>query len=162
MNKLIDASDVARRDKMASVAAWVRSVSMLRVAEGKIEKAWDGTSVSDEAVEAMVNTGRVGAECIYCGKHEYVSFAEPIFFCMDCGNANSGAAMRVTFPQDWAEVEAALIARPIFPGPGLDEVQAVFRSRPVMRELKRNWKAGVTAKELKAENSHYKFGGSND
>lgn len=154
MNKLIDASDVARRDKKNSVAEWVREISMLRVSEKKILKMWDGKSIGGEAVEAFVNTGRVLAKC-GCGNHEYVCAKEPIFFCMQCGNGNSGEARPVALPQDWAEIEAALIARPIFPGPGLDEVQAVFRSKPVMPGWKRNWTPDVSLEDLLNENSMY-------
>ncbi len=158
MNKLISASDVARRDKKKSVAEWVRDISALKVHEKKILAVWDGKSISGEAVKAFVNTGRILAGC-ECGNHEYVCFEEPIFFCMQCGNGNSGAARPVEFPQDWAEIEAALIARPIFPGPGLDEVQSIFRSRPVMSAWKRNWTPDVTLETLLAENARYQNGG---
>lgn len=160
MNKLITASDVARRDKKNSVAEWVREISMLRVSEKKILQGWDGKSVEGEPVYAFVNTGRVLAKC-KCGNHEYVSAREPIFFCMQCGNNNSGSARPVEFPQDWAEIEAALIARPIFPGPGLDEVQAIFRSKPVMPGWKRNWTRDVSLEALLNENSMYQTIGGN-
>lgn len=158
MNKLIDAGDVARRDKKKSVAEWVRDISALKVHEKKILSVWDGKSVGGEGVLAFVNTGRILARC-ECGNHEYVCFDEPIFFCMQCGNGNSGEARPVLFPLDWAEIEAALIARPIFPGPGLDEVQSVFRSRPVMPGWKRNWTPDISLEELLAENEKYKIGG---
>jgi hypothetical protein len=158
MNKLITASDVAKRDKKTSVAAWICDVSRMRVIEGKIATAWDGKQMGGEPVRVMVNNGRVLARCEPCNKHEYVSPTEPIFFCMECGNGNSGMARPVEFPVDWNEIAAALIARPIFPGPGLDEVQAMFRSRPVMRDLKRNWDVDIPLEQLRDENRNYGIG----
>lgn len=157
MNKLISASDVAKRDRKKNVAAWICDISGVRVMEKKINKGWDGKTMLEEPVVPFVNNGRVLARC-ECGNYEYVSAKEPVFFCMQCGNGESGAARPVAFPQDWAEIEAALIARPIFPGPGLDEVQAMFRSKPVMRDWKRNWSVGVTLADLLAENDLYKIG----
>ena len=157
MNKLISADDVAKRDKKKNVAVWICDISAVRVSEKKIFKGWDGKSVNDDPVYAFVNNGRLLARC-GCGNHEYVSAQERIFFCMQCGNENSGVARPVVFPQDWEKIEAALIARPIFPGPGLDEVQAVFRSRPVMPAWKRNWTPDITLEQLLVENDLYKTG----
>jgi hypothetical protein len=160
MNKLISADDVAKRDKKSSVKTWICDVSAMLVHQGKIQKAWDGKSVSGEMVQVMVSNGRVMARCEDCGNYEYVSAQENIFFCMSCANGGSGEARPVEFPEDWAAIVAALIARPIFPGPGLDEVQAVFRSRPVIRELKRNWSPGITLVQLLEENTSYGLGGA--
>lgn len=158
MKKFITASDVAKRDKKESVKQWICDVSALRVSQGKIQLGWDGKMISGDAVDVIVNNGRVMARCPHCGQHEYVSPREKVFFCMECGNDNSGEARPVEFPQDWARIEAALIARPIFPGPGLDEVQAVFRSRPVVRELKRNWTSAISVETLLEENRRFGIG----
>jgi ribosomal protein L37E len=160
MNKLIYADDLVKRDKKQSLAAWICDVSGVRVAQGKMEKGWNGKSVGGAVVQVLVANGRVLAKCDQCGGHEYVSAKERIFFCMECGNGNSGEARPVEFPQDWDAISAALIARPIFPGPGLDEVQAVFRSRPVIRELKRNWSPEIELAQLIEENNHYGLGGT--
>jgi ribosomal protein L37E len=160
MNKLIYADDVVRRDKKGSVAAWICDVSAMRVHEKKIALAWDGASVGVDAVFAFVNNGRVIARCDFCGNHEYVSQKEPFYFCMSCGNHDSGQVRPVIFPPDWMRIEAALVARPIFPGPGLDEVQAVFRSRPTIQALKRNWTQSVSLGELIEQNMNYGIGGA--
>ena len=159
MNKLISADDIVKRDKKTTLRVWIVDVSTMRAHEGKIVQRWDGKRIEGEAVQAVVNNGRLLAQCAVCGGHEYVSPREKIFFCMSCGNDGSGAARPVEFPSDWAGIEAALIARPIFPGPGLDEVQAVFRSRPVMRGLARNWAQPITLDQLTEENKAYGIGG---
>ena len=158
MNKLIDAKDVATRDKKASVKAWMVEISALRVHQKKITVGWDGGAVNgDVSVNAFVNNGRVLARCGSCGSHEYVDEETRLFFCMECGNENSGQAYRVIFPDDWHEIKRALVARPIFPGPGLDEVQAMFRSKPVLPSLKRSWNGEALA-ELKEVNLRFKLG----
>jgi hypothetical protein len=151
MNKLIDATDIARRDKKSGVREWLMETSVLKMSQRGGDVCWDG-SVDGEPVDVLVNKGRVLARCGVCGGYEYVCKAEPIFFCLSCANNGSAAAKPVRFPDDWDRIERALIARPILPGYGRNEIEAVLSSRPVIRNLTRTWTPGKSAEQLEAEN----------
>jgi ribosomal protein L37E len=150
MNRLITAKDIAKRDNMIGVGAWIRSASARQVQLKRITVAWDGRTVNGEPVQAFVNTGRVLAQCPICGRHEYVDDQEPIFYCTTCGNGGSVAARPVEFPEDWGEIKAALLKRPIVEGFGRNEIEKVLNSKP--ENLARDWRPGVKAEELEEEN----------
>lgn len=149
--RLITAKDIAKRDSMINVGAWIRAASGRQVALKRITCAWDGRTVNGEPVQAFVNAGRILAQCPICGRHEYVDPAEPIFYCTTCGNGGSVAARPVKFPDDWERIEAALLAREIMPGYGRNEIEQVMNATPV--GLAREWRPGTTAEELEAENA---------
>lgn len=150
MNRLITAKDIARRDNMISVGAWIRSASARQVTLKRIAVAWDGRTVNGEPVEAFINTGRVLAQCPVCRRHEYVDPDEPIFYCTTCGNDGSVAARPVVFPADWDAISAALLARDIVPSYGRNDIEKVMNAQPV--GLPREWRPGTTVDELLAEN----------
>jgi hypothetical protein len=150
--ELITALDVAKRDRVGSVTAWIRSVSAKFMQNGKLGAVWDGRTVSGSAVEAYVSAGRVVASCDLCGNSEYVDPQTPVFYCLGCGNGNSNAARPVKFPDDWTRIKAALEARPLVPGMGRNEIERTLRSKPVIKGLGRNWRPGKTLEELMAEN----------
>lgn len=151
MNKLITAKDIAKRDNMISVGAWIRSASARQRQLKRIVVAWDGKTVNGDAVTAFVNFGRVLAQCPNCGRHEYVDEQEPIFYCTTCGNNGSVAARPVEFPEDWESVKAALLKRPIVAGFGKDEIEKMLNSKP--ENLPRDWRPGISAETLEAENA---------
>lgn len=65
---------------------------------------------------AYVNYGRVIAGCPdpYCGSAQAVSREDPRYFCVACGNAHvNGRWVKVAFHDDWDEIEALLLARPV-------------------------------------------------
>jgi hypothetical protein len=63
-------------------------------------------------VQAEINHGRWIARCA-CGGAEDVAPAEPVFYCLSCGNAdNDGHVMTIEFPTDREAIEAALLKRP--------------------------------------------------
>jgi hypothetical protein len=149
---LISAQDIAKRDRMTSVGAWIRGVSGRHKQEGKLPAMWDGKTISGAPVAAFVDHGRILAQCDICGSHEYVDPDNRIFYCMGCGNNGSTAARPVEFPDDWAQIEAALSARPIVEGFGRDWIEKVMRSTPGIADLARAWRPGVSAAQLEAEN----------
>ena len=64
------------------------------------------------SVRAEINHGRWIARCL-CGGAEDVAPAEPVFYCLSCGNAdNDGRVMTIEFPADRAAIEEALLKRP--------------------------------------------------
>lgn len=152
MNRLFTANDDAKRKRMASVTSLVRSMSVQAAQRGKIAFPWDGRSVAGAPVEAFVNFGRWLAQCDLCGNHEYVDPDTPIFFCANCGNGDSRAARPVEFPFDREQIEATLMARPIVPGVGKDDVQRAMNGFPAIEGLGREWRPGVSAKDLEKEN----------
>ncbi len=105
-----------------------------------VEVSEDGLIVNEIAeVEAVVNHGRWIASCpASCGNAIVVSQREPWYICTDCGSEeNGGQWYRVVFPEEKAEIEAALTAR--------------SAKRP-FQAPSRNWTPGETVKDLKAEN----------
>lgn len=151
MNRLITAKDVAKRDGMVSVGAWIRAAAGRQVQLKRIKVAWDGRTVHGEPVQAFVDFGRLLAQCPVCGRHEYVDPDEPIFYCTTCGNDGSAAARPVQFPEDWQRVEAALLAREIVPGFGRNDIERAYNSKPT--GLPREWRPGTTADQLELENN---------
>lgn len=151
MDRLITAKDIARRDSMISVGAWIRAASGRNAQLRRIPVAWDGRTINGDPVQAFINTGRVLAQCPICGRHEYVDPDEPVFYCTTCGNGGSVAARPVIFPADWSRIEAALLVREIEPGFGRNDIERVMNAKPL--GLPREWRPGTTADELEQENN---------
>jgi len=85
-------------------------------------------------VRAEINHGRWIARCA-CGGAEDVSPAEPVFYCLSCGNAdNDGHVMTIEFPTAAAReaIEAALLKR--------------------LEMENRNWQPGESLDDLMGEN----------
>ena len=90
-------------------------------------------------VKAEVNHGRWLVRCPSCSGAEEADPGEPIFYCLSCGNADSaGHIMMVMFPDDRAEIEAALLARP--------DIGT------------RNWAPGESLQDLAKENGEHEVG----
>lgn len=94
----------------------------------------DADAVPAEAeVNVLGGVARWVARCPDCAGAEYVWLDSPAFYCISCRNAGiGGRARRLLIPDDRAEIEAVLLARP----------------DPVTR----NRLAGETAADLMAEN----------
>jgi hypothetical protein len=84
------------------------------------------------SITAEINHGRWIARC-GCGGAEDVSPAEPVFYCLSCGNAeNDGRVMKAEFPDQREQIEDELIKRTDM--------------------ATRNWAPGESADELACEN----------
>lgn len=153
--RLITATDIALRDRRASVGAWIRWRASQLQAQGRLVVIWDGRTVSGEAVPAQVNRGRWVAICPDCGNVEYVCPDTPIFYCLSCGNQNSVAAKPVLFPaaDERGRIEAVLLARPVVAGRGQNAIELALSSRAALKGLLRNWEPGVSVETLEAENA---------
>jgi len=64
-----------------------------------------------QEVHAIVNYGRWVVKCPDCMGCEDVDPAEPIFFCLSCGQ--DGYFKSVVFPTNRAEIEEELLKRPV-------------------------------------------------
>lgn len=103
--ELITGDSIAQRDGAADVRAWFRRLAArgrLRLVDqvagltvlGRVERGQ--VRVAGE----LVAVDRLLADC-ECGGAEYVSRAQPVFFCLSCGNASNGGRWRtVLFAED--------------------------------------------------------------
>lgn len=122
--------------------------------------------LEDEArgsvVLARIWQGQWVAECDVCGGNEFVDPQEPVFFCFGCGNRENGHYLRpVTFPENWEEIEALVLERPVRDRRGVTDMEraglalpaVVVRVDGVDLPLTRSWMPGETADELRKQNS---------
>lgn len=140
MNKIITAKDIADRDGQPTVREWIRFTSIQFKLKDPSFVTFDG-DVRGVRVYAFVSNGRWQAICDQpiCGGCEYVDPAEPIFYCMSCGNGKSGKARPVEFPGDRVGIESALLERDMIPVIGGDAVMQAFNARPGHPSLRRDW-----------------------
>lgn len=81
---------------------------------------------------AQVNHNRWIVECPICPSAQVASETDRRFFCLDCFNGGEDGYFEVLFPDDRAEIEAALTKRP--------------------DPTTRNWYPGEDVEKLKLEN----------
>ena len=140
------ALDVAQRDKCKTVREWIARVALKRSVH------WNGKiSAGSPPVLARIDHGRWLADC-ECGGAEYVDPSDPIFFCLACGNpAQAGAARPVAFPKNAAEIEMALLVRPV-EATGSSAFERAMTARPLVAGLGRSWQPGETLAQLRRQN----------
>lgn len=83
-------------------------------------------------VAARVNHGRWLWDCPLCGGAQVCTPADPRAFCVECWNGGSDRWWPVLFPEERADIELVLDARPL--------------------EQNRNWSPGETVMDLRREN----------
>jgi len=107
---------------------------------GSLKTIFDGT-VNGMPVHALLSNGRWIAVCDQpnCRGCEMVDPWEKIFYCLTCGNRDSGHARPVIFPRDWGEIETAMLERDMIPVGHGDDVVMAFNARPAVPELRRDW-----------------------
>ena len=105
MEKIVTGSDVAAIKNAGSYREFVIRNSRQR------SLPFTGLMTNRDPLLARIDFGRWIADC-ECGGAEYVDPADPLFFCCSCGNqAHQGKARRVIFPENRAEIEAAVLER---------------------------------------------------
>ncbi len=111
--------------------------------------AWNG-KISKKPVPARIDFGRWIADCPDCGGACYVDPADPSsFFCMGCGNASVGGAMRlVEFPADRELIELEVLRRPVAEPARMGPVDTALNSKPMVPGLSRSWRPGETVQDL--------------
>lgn len=113
-----------------------------------------------DAVLARVWQGQWIADC-ECGGAEFVEPTEPLFYCFSCANRSNGYFVRpVQFPENYAEIEQVILARPVNDDRGLTMLERAGLSKPsVVVEadgaqfpLTRSWQPDETMEELLEQN----------
>jgi hypothetical protein len=111
---------------------------------------------SGTPIWARVYQGQWIADC-ECAGASFVDPDFPVFFCFSCGNrANDGRVRPVLFPPDRAQIEAALLERPVDDLRGLTDAERAVLAQPLIHVmgkggLARNWLPGETLDDLHAQ-----------
>lgn len=107
-------------------------------------------------VYARVWQGQWIADC-KCGGASFIDPEDAFFFCFGCGNRqNENRPRPVVVPEDWKEIEQALLARPVDDMAGLTDLERVAMAKPLIHiigkgGLARNWDPGETVVDLRAQ-----------
>lgn len=148
---IISAEHVCKRDSVHTLREWIFKTSHnFRGLRFPYTGKTEGLSVV-----AVIEGGRWTAACIApnCNGHEYVSPSERIFYCFSCGNKNNqGHANPVAFPDNWREIESALLARPLVLAPATTEFESIRSASPRIPGLGRWWAPPTTLTELIDQN----------
>jgi len=141
MDKVITATDIAKRDGLKSHREWIRKLSIRMNKKNQIDTPFTEKIKRDaEPAIAEINHGRWIAICPACGcGSEYVEPEEKIFYCFSCGNyAIGGAGRRVQFPMNREAVEIRTMSNAVVKNRGGNYIDREFLAEPVCGA--RNWK----------------------
>lgn len=73
------------------------------------------------------------ARCEFCNGASFIDPDEPVFFCFGCGNRMNGGYCRpVIIPDNWKEIEAVLLERPVNDVAGLTDLERAGMARAVI------------------------------
>lgn len=99
------------------------------------------STLSKSPVYARVYRGSWIADCDKCNGAMFVDPSDPVFFCADCHNsADNGKLRPVFFPDDYAEIETALLERP---------KETIKNGMTYTRE----WLRGETVDDIRGQNT---------
>jgi len=97
-------------------------------------------------IRARINHGRWLVECPGCNSALVINLSEPVFMCVECGNAgNDGKWFAVTVPTNKTAIETELLKRP-------------WNGRNPAEAVNRNWEPGETVAMIKQENTDHGIG----
>ncbi len=108
-------------------------------------------------VSARIWQGQWIADC-ECGGASFIDPEDPFFFCFGCGNrSNKNRPRPVIVPDNWREIEAVLLERPVDDMAGLTDLERVALAKPLIMVdgkggLARNWNPSETVAELREQN----------
>lgn len=135
MDKIITNNDYAKRDKIATGRAWVSGIAQKRGMPFRETFAPPGRDV-----QARIDASRWICDC-ECGGAESVNPDDPFFYCLSCGNKQTGGLLRrVIFPDNRIEIENAMLQRKIIQPEGRDPIARLVWGVP--ETLPRNWNPG--------------------
>ena len=152
-DKIFDANDRALEEHVMLGHPYTNHRQRILFWSTKLGCQWTGQVLDAPTILAFIEAGRWSARC-ECGNQEYVTPADPIFFCHACGNLQYGRAARpVIFPNesDRKSIEAALLERAVTPGLALTPIDRARTAKPGVPGLERAWQPGRKAKELRSE-----------
>lgn len=113
---------------------------------------------SRDKVKARIWQGQWIADC-ECGGASFVDPEEPVFFCFGCVNRRHDGVLRlVEFPENYKDIEEALLARPVSDWMGKDDRERAGMAQPILYVeglggLSRNWNPNETLEDLLTQNS---------
>jgi hypothetical protein len=156
METIITADDLARRDGHKTARDRLRSlVADIRARQPTVK--FSEEVYRRKPIDASLNFGRWIATC-ECAGAEYVTPADPVFWCCACGNADIGGRLRpVRFPSHREEIEALVLERPVESLRGFSADERAMNARPTVKvagrgPLSRSWEPGETVAELRRQN----------
>lgn len=148
MDKIYTGNDRAKELKFRNFQEMIFALAK------RNNQAWNGKTNYEPAsgLVACVNAGRWAVMC-ECGNGSYADPDYCFAFCAVCGNASTGGDLRVViFPDNRAEIEAALLEREI-KSPFDIGTQGIFMpvSQPAHKKMHRSWLPGETIEHIKQE-----------
>lgn len=153
-DKIYDANDRALEEHQMLRAPYTDHRQRITALSARITPSWKGNVVEAPTVEAYIDHSRWSAAC-ECGGREYVTPADPIFFCHSCGNSLvDRSARKVIFPpaKEREKIEKLLLARPIQLAAGRTPIDQARGAVALIPGLDRSWNPGTTVKELEIQN----------
>ncbi len=159
---IITAKHYAEREGAADVRGRILKMQeQYRRGKGIALKVLDIDKPSGNAVNARIWQGQWVADC-ECTGVEFVEPTEPIFYCFSCGNRENGNRVRpVLFPENIAEIEAAVLARPVNDRKGITDLERAGLAQAAVIvdvdgnqfPLVRSWDFTETLDELLEQNA---------
>lgn len=158
---IITARHYAEREGAADVRGRILKMQEQYRMRGIVLKVLDIDKPSGNAVNARIWQGQWVADC-ECTGVEFVEPTEPIFYCFSCGNRENGNRVRpVMFPENYAEIEAAILARPVNDRKGITDLERAGLAQAAVVvdvdgsqfPLVRSWDFDETLEEVLEQNS---------
>lgn len=150
-DRIVGGKELAIRDGFTSHRDWILAKSIELFNKKQLSKPWAGV-VSTSTALAKIDFGRWLATCPACGGSEYVDPDEKLFFCFACGNKWAGGqALTVVFPRNKADIEKALLDRPVVVPETDDPLNRAMMSSPELPRLGRSWNPDETVKVLRKQ-----------
>lgn len=148
---------ISAKDYGGSGKGYIRKQQEHFRKRGIIVTVKDIDKPTGKPVEPEIWQGQWIARCEDCNGASFIDPDEPMFFCFGCGNRSNGGACRpVLIPDDWREIENALLERPVNDVAGLTDLERagmakafiVIQSGEETLPLVRSWKYGETVSDL--------------
>src|SRR3989304_4163170 len=114
VNYIINSSHYARARGVKTSREFILKIREdIHKKRGVIVQIKDLDKLAGKPVRARIWQGQWIADC-ECRGASFVDPEEPIFFCFCCGNrSNSNRPRPVVFPENWKEIEALVLERPV-------------------------------------------------
>jgi hypothetical protein len=151
VQKIITSADLAELYGSKTSRDWYIQYSLMLKAKKVSKCCFIGdTDETAEPAIAYIDYSRWVAGCTSCKRINYVDPLWQYFYCFGCGNNGTGLAVRAIFPDNWHEIENALLCRPVInlnksPKNLLDNA---LNSKPILG-LKHNWNGEALADLIK-------------
>ena len=158
LDYIITADHIAARDGYPNHRARLRG--MFARMSAKYRNIKFDEREHGKPVKAFIDFGRWSARC-ECGGSEYVTYADPVFYCFSCCNRETGGRLRpVTFPARRDVIEQLVLERPVDDRRGLTDDERALNARPLVGvqengqalPLSRSWTPDESITDLRRQN----------